>query len=105
MALNPRPKRLGGAVVAISPSTTTLRTTPANGSDFLTTIHIANENASAAKVWVYVAGLCVVPGVEISAAGMLQITDVKIAISAAETITAKSTVGNVTVVVSGAEFL
>lgn len=104
------PTRFGAGELAISPSLTTIRTTPVHARDILKSIDVANNSASAASVSVYLvpsggsagASNLLVPAVSIPAKTIFQWTGTQV-MNAGATIQANSSIAAVTLTASGGE--
>lgn len=104
------PTRFGASELAITPALTTIRTTPTHARDVLKSVDIANNNATAAIVSVYLvpsgdvadADNMLVPAVSIPANTIFQWTGTQVMNSGAA-IQANSSVAGVTLTVSGGE--
>jgi hypothetical protein len=104
------PVRLGGGSVAVSPSYTTVRTTPALSADIVKCIDIANNATSTATVSVHLvapggspdATNILIPGVSIPKKSIFQWSGTQV-ITAGYTIQATSNIAGVSVHASGGE--
>lgn len=104
------PIRFGSSELAISPSLTTIRTTPVLTRDIVKTIDIANNNTLAALVTVYLvpsggtadASNILIPGVSIPKNSIFQWSGAQV-IEAGAKIQGKSTISSVTLIASGGE--
>lgn len=102
------PTRFGGAELDISPTLTTIRTTPSNSRDLLKTMDIANNAAGVAVVSVYLvpsgdsasADNIIIPGVSIPANTSLQWSGTQV-LDAGAAIQATSSIANVAITASG----
>ncbi len=104
------PARLGGAELAVSPTLTTLRTTPALTRDIVKTIDIANNGTMTAKVTLYLvptggtagADNVLIPNVSIPKNSIFQWSGAQVT-NAGATVQATSTIAGVSVTISGGE--
>ena len=102
------PVKMGRGEIAVDPTVTTFRTTPASSVDFVKTIDIANNAAVSATVSVYLVPSggspdntnILMPDVSIPANTIMQWSGVQI-LDAAGTIQAMSSVADVALHVSG----
>jgi hypothetical protein len=104
------PTRFGGAEIAVSPTITTVRTTPTGCRDIVKDIDIANNGAAAVTVTVWLvpnggtagSSNILVPGVNINAHSSLQWTGTQV-LNEGATIQANASAANVSVIASGGE--
>lgn len=104
------PARFGSSELAISPTLTTIRTTPALTRDIVKTLDIANNNTATAKVSVYLVPSgdvadndnVIIPTVEIPGNSVLQWSGAQV-LEAGGKIQATSTVADVCLTASGGE--
>lgn len=104
------PTRLGAAELTVSPTLTTVRTTPLLVKDLIKSIDIANNAGVVARVSVYLvpsgdtagADNIFVPNVAIPANTMFQWTGTQV-VESGSTIQATASVAGVTLTTSGAE--
>lgn len=104
------PTRFGASELAITPTLTTIRTTPALARDILKSVDVANNGASVAVVDVYLvpsggsadSSNMLIPGASIPINTIFQWTGTQV-MDAGATIQARSSIASVTLTASGGE--
>lgn len=104
------PARFGASELALSPSTTTIRTTPAHAMDMVKSIDISNnsDNTATVSIWLVPSGdspsnsNILMPGVQLMPHTIFQWTGTQV-LAAGATIRGQSSVAGVCVTVSGGE--
>lgn len=102
------PEKLGGAELAISPTLTTLRTTPSNSKDMVKDIVVSNNGSSIAIVDLFLvesggsadAGNIFLPGISIPINSVFQWTGLQL-LDPGDTIQARSGIAGVSCRISG----